>query len=125
MVTRSHARSINAFGAIADPTRRAILDALRAGERSAGDLADQFPVSRPAVSRHLRILRRAGLVRERRDMRSVNVSLANKLVREGLTMNKADTSGMRARLGPYYARWKTFFGPTVWSLLESNVGRVG
>ena len=54
----------------ADPTRRTILDVLRAGERSAGDLADQFPVSRPAVSRHLRILRRAGLVRERRDMRS-------------------------------------------------------
>ena len=70
MVTCSHARSINAFGAIADPTRRTILDVLRAGERSAGDLADQFPVSRPAVSRHLRILRRAGLVRERRDMRS-------------------------------------------------------
>jgi DNA-binding transcriptional ArsR family regulator len=70
MVTRSHARSINPFGAIADPTRRALLDALRAGERSAGDLAGQFPVSRPAVSRHLGILRRAGLVRERRHMRS-------------------------------------------------------
>ena len=54
------------FHAIADPTRRAILDALRHRERSAGDLATLFPVSRPAVSRHLRVLRGAGLVRERR-----------------------------------------------------------
>jgi DNA-binding transcriptional ArsR family regulator len=75
MVTRSHARSSNPFGALADPTRRAILDVLRSGERSAGSLAEQFPVSRPAVSRHLRILRRAGLVRERRDMRSRLYSL--------------------------------------------------
>lgn len=54
------------FAAVADPTRRAILDALRGGERSAGDLATLFPISRPAVSRHVRILRRAGLLRERR-----------------------------------------------------------
>ena len=54
------------FHVLADPTRRAILDALRHRERSAGDLASLFPVSRPAVSRHLRVLRGAGLVRERR-----------------------------------------------------------
>jgi DNA-binding transcriptional ArsR family regulator len=70
MATRSHARTGNAFGAIADPIRRAILDVLRAGERCAGDLANHFPVSRPAVSRHLRILLRAGLLRERRHLRS-------------------------------------------------------
>ena len=58
------------YGAIADPTRRAILDALRTGEQSAGDLASLFPVSRPAVSRRLRVLRRAGLVRERAASRS-------------------------------------------------------
>ena len=75
MVTRLHARSSGSFGAIADPTRRAILDALRGGERSAGELANQFPVSRPAVSRHVRILKRAGLVRERRHMRSRLYSL--------------------------------------------------
>jgi DNA-binding transcriptional ArsR family regulator len=62
MVTQPHA----VFDAIADPTRRAILDALRRGERSAGDLASLFPVSRPAVSRHLRVLRQAGLVGERK-----------------------------------------------------------
>lgn len=49
--------------AIADPTRRAILDTLRAGRRSAGEIAQQFSVSRPAVSRHLRVLHAARLVR--------------------------------------------------------------
>lgn len=58
------------YDAIADPTRRAIIDLLRRGERSAGEIAEQFPVSRPAISRHLRVLREAGLVRERRDARS-------------------------------------------------------
>ena len=62
---------------------------------------------------------------ERRDMRSVNVSLVNKLAREGLAVNKADTSGMRARLGPYYARWKNEFGSTAWSLLEQYAGKLG
>src|SRR5690606_14654623 len=58
MVTQSRA----VFAAIADPTRRAILDALTQRERSAGEIAGLFPVSRPAVSRHLRVLRGAGLV---------------------------------------------------------------
>lgn len=62
MVTKSH----RVYGAIADPTRRAILDSLRQRERSAGDIAALFPVSRPAISRHLRVLRGAGLVRERK-----------------------------------------------------------
>ena len=63
------------FGAIADPTRRAILDALRRREHSAGDIAALFPVSRPAVSRHLRVLRSAGLVKERRVRQSRLYSL--------------------------------------------------
>ena len=70
------------FHAIADPTRRAILDALRCQERSAGDLAGLFPVSRPAVSRHLRVLRRAGLVRERRVAQSRLYSLEPAPLRE-------------------------------------------
>lgn len=63
------------FEAIADPTRRAILDAVRGRERSAGDIATLFPISRPAVSRHLRILRAAGLVRERKVAQSRLYSL--------------------------------------------------
>jgi DNA-binding transcriptional ArsR family regulator len=55
------------FAAIADPTRREILDLLRQGEMSAGEVAERFPVSRPAVSRHLRVLRGAGLVKEKRE----------------------------------------------------------
>lgn len=55
-----------AFHAVADPTRRAVLDLLRAGSRPAGEIARAFPVSRPAISRHLRQLRRAGLVQEHR-----------------------------------------------------------
>ncbi len=58
-----------AFHALADPTRRAVLDLLRAGTRPAGDIARAFTVSRPAISKHLSILRRAHLVEERREGR--------------------------------------------------------
>ena len=56
---------MNAFAALADPTRRRIVELLAEGERSAGELASQFPTSRPGVSRHLRVLREQGLVRAR------------------------------------------------------------
>jgi DNA-binding transcriptional ArsR family regulator len=52
----------SAFAALGDPTRRAIFEALLSGPRSVGDLARGFPVSRPAVSQHLRVLKEAGLV---------------------------------------------------------------
>ena len=58
-----------AFHALADPTRRAVLDLLRQGSQPAGQIARAFPVSRPAISKHLRMLRRAHLVQERRDGR--------------------------------------------------------
>jgi DNA-binding transcriptional ArsR family regulator len=53
------------FDALGDPNRRAIVELLGAGERSVQELADLLPISRPAVSRHLRLLKRAGLVIER------------------------------------------------------------
>jgi len=53
--------------ALAEPTRRQVLEELRAGPRSVGELTDAVPVSQSAVSQHLRVLREAGLVRERRD----------------------------------------------------------
>jgi DNA-binding transcriptional ArsR family regulator len=53
------------FAALGDPTRRQILTLLRDGERSVNDLSDALPISRPAVSRHLRLLKEAGLVAER------------------------------------------------------------
>lgn len=58
-----------AFNALADPTRRAVLDLLRAGTRPAGEIARAFPISRPAISKHLKILRRAHLVAEHREGR--------------------------------------------------------
>jgi len=54
------------FHALADPTRRAVLDLLRRGAQPAGQIAEAFPVSRPAISKHLRQLRRARLVVEHR-----------------------------------------------------------
>jgi DNA-binding transcriptional ArsR family regulator len=57
------------FQALADPTRRAVLDLLRRGGQPAGEIAQAFPVSRPAISKHLRLLRRAHLVREHREGR--------------------------------------------------------
>src|SRR5438876_12455377 len=58
-----------AFSALSDPTRRAVLDLLRTGTQPAGEIARAFPVSRPAISKHLRILRRAHLVTEHREGR--------------------------------------------------------
>jgi DNA-binding transcriptional ArsR family regulator len=54
------------FRAIADPTRRAILDRLRAGPTAVNDLAADFAQSRPAISKHLKVLREARLVAEQR-----------------------------------------------------------
>jgi DNA-binding transcriptional ArsR family regulator len=53
--------------ALADPTRRAVFELLREGPRAVGELARDLPVSRPAVSQHLRVLKEAGLVTERRN----------------------------------------------------------
>jgi DNA-binding transcriptional ArsR family regulator len=70
------------FQAVADPTRRAILDRLRAGDAPAGELAVGFRMSRPAISKHLRVLREASLVRERRDGRKRVYSLDSAPLRD-------------------------------------------
>src|SRR5260370_38698740 len=54
------------FRALADPTRRQILQYLKAGELAAGEIVERLPISGPSVSRHLAILKSAGLVNERR-----------------------------------------------------------
>jgi DNA-binding transcriptional ArsR family regulator len=54
---------MQALAVLADDTRRQILDLLAEGELAAGDIAGRFPISQPAVSRHLKVLREAGLVR--------------------------------------------------------------
>ena len=55
-----------ALAALADPTRRQVFERLRAGARPVGDIAAGLPVSRPAVSQHLKVLEEAGLVRHER-----------------------------------------------------------
>jgi len=67
-MSRARANS-DVFHAVADPTRRAILDRLRGGGIAVSDLAEGFDMTRPAVSKHLRVLREARLVREERDGR--------------------------------------------------------
>jgi DNA-binding transcriptional ArsR family regulator len=68
---------MDTFVAIADPTRRSIVMSLAEGERAFGELADQFEMSRPAVSQHLKVLRDAGLVSVRPDAQRRIYSLSN------------------------------------------------
>lgn len=58
---------MDTFVALADPTRRRIIESLATGEASFGAIADQFEMSRPAVSQHLKVLRDAGIVTSRPD----------------------------------------------------------
>lgn len=70
------------FGALADPTRRAILGHLALGGATVGELARPFRVSRPAISKHLRVLERAKLVRRSRDGRTSRCELDVAAMRE-------------------------------------------
>jgi DNA-binding transcriptional ArsR family regulator len=63
------------FRALADPTRRQILQDLREGELAAGEIAARFAISGPSISRHLAILRGAGLITERREANRIYYSL--------------------------------------------------
>jgi DNA-binding transcriptional ArsR family regulator len=63
------------FRALADPTRRQILQDLRAGEMTAGDIVARFSISGPSISRHLTILKAAGLATERREANRMFYSL--------------------------------------------------
>jgi DNA-binding transcriptional ArsR family regulator len=67
MPHRLYSRLVTAVEALAQPTRRRILDLLRDGERPVGELVDRLRVSQPAVSKHLRVLREVGLVGVRSD----------------------------------------------------------
>lgn len=64
MANQQQARVLDALG---DPTRRAVLELVRERERPVGEIARHLPVSRPAVSQHLRVLKEAGLVHDRQD----------------------------------------------------------
>jgi DNA-binding transcriptional ArsR family regulator len=73
---------VEALSALADPVRRELVALLAGGEQAAGDLAGRFAVSRPAISRHLRVLREAGLVHARTEGRRRLYALDPRPLRE-------------------------------------------
>jgi len=75
-------RGRDVFAAVGDPTRRAVLDMLRCGQLGAGEIARPFRMSRPAISQHLGVLRRAGLVTVRRRGREQIYSLRPEPLRD-------------------------------------------
>lgn len=88
------------LSALADPTRRAILDAVRDGPRSVADIASRFEVSRPAVSQHLRVLADAQLVRAEKSGRQSFYAIDLR----GLAMLRAYVDGFWADvLGAFHA----------------------
>lgn len=82
------------WAAIADPHRRALLDLLRTGERAVGDLVDHLRLSQPQASKHLRVLREAGLVQVRKDAQRRLYRLVPGPIAE-----------IDAWLAPYRQRW--------------------
>jgi DNA-binding transcriptional ArsR family regulator len=82
MVNQQSSQLDRVFAALADPTRRAILAQLVAGEATVGDLAQPFPVSLPAISRHLKVLEGAGLIDRRIAGRIHHCRLAPEGLRE-------------------------------------------
>src|SRR4051812_46467252 len=88
-----------AFKALADPTRRDILRLLRRGERSAGELADHFGISRPSMSHHFAVLKAADLIAARRAGQQIYYAL-NTTVVEDLLAAVWDLFPRRTRTPP-------------------------
>jgi DNA-binding transcriptional ArsR family regulator len=84
-----------AFGAVAEPSRRQILDLLREGTRSVGELVERTGLSQPGVSKHLRVLRESGLVTVRRDAQ-----------RRLYDIDPAPLAELDRWLEPYRALWE-------------------
>src|ERR1700739_4724364 len=85
---------MTAFEVVAEPTRRQILDLLLAGETGVGELVAELAISQPAVSRHLRVLREAGLVSSRTDAQ-----------RRLYSINAGPLAELDAWLEPYRRLW--------------------
>jgi DNA-binding transcriptional ArsR family regulator len=72
----------NTMKALSDPIRREILDLLKSGRLSAGDIADKFPVSGAAVSKHLSVLKEAELIRDTREGKFIFYELSTSVLEE-------------------------------------------
>lgn len=95
MVSNVSRKRDSVFRAISDPTRREILGILRTGSHSVGEIAQNFRMSRPAISKHLRVLHTAGLVSTRRHGTQTRCQL-----------NAAPLVGVRDWLREYESFWK-------------------
>ena len=93
--------------ALADPHRRQVLETLRRGEATAGELSSMLPIARPGVSRHLRVLREAGLVRVRPDAQ-----------RRVYTLRLEPLEELDRWLGSYRTLWEQRF-----DALHAEIGR--
>ena len=82
----------NTMKALADPTRREILNLLKSGRLAAGEITDRFPVSAAAISRHLSVLKEADLIRDTREGKYIYYDL-NTSVLEELTLWLAELKG--------------------------------
>ena len=72
------------FKALNDPTRRAILDMLNEQDRTAGEIADAFDMTRPSISHHLEVLKQAGLVTDTREGRYIRYALNTTVLEEAV-----------------------------------------
>ena len=72
------------FQALADPTRRAIISRLRGGPTTVGELAEPFAMSRPAISQHLKVLKRAGLIERTADAQPRPLHPSHRTARRGI-----------------------------------------
>jgi DNA-binding transcriptional ArsR family regulator len=76
------ARTNEVFKALADPTRREVLRLLSTGERTAGELASSFDLTKPSMSHHFAVLKEAGLIRSRREGQQVYYTLNTTVVED-------------------------------------------
>lgn len=109
MTPQSRDRLTAAFAALADPTRRAILERLSEGEASVGDLAAPFDISAPAVSRHLKVLEQAGLIARRVDRQRRMIRIDPERLRDvsdWVNRYRAYWEGRLDSLGAYLDRQK-------------------
>ena len=88
-------RMNEAFKALADPTRREILELLRKGEMTAGDLAERFDMAKPSVSHHFSVLKQADLITSRKEGQQIYYSLNTTVVEDFLTIIWGIFSGHR------------------------------
>lgn len=90
----------NAFAALSDPTRRQILRLLRRGSRTAGEIADEFELSKPTLSHHFRVLEAAGLVRSEKRGTSVVFTLQTNVLEDAAAELLELASPVAAKASP-------------------------